>query len=74
MAIKHYENTLCLKGFDGLMEYAMISESFKQKVVMFYYHFYMNKFLQTLKKGYRASTLRDSSNNKTKETMEPNLF
>lgn len=49
-----------MKGFDGIMEYAMTSTSFKQKIVMFYYRFYMNRFMRTLKSGYKAEANSES--------------
>jgi hypothetical protein len=43
IALRHYETQLMTHGFNGIIDYAMVSVDFKQKIMMFYYRLLIGK-------------------------------
>lgn len=58
-AINFNNQILANKAFDGIIEYATVSISFRNKLVLFYYKFVIGRYFNAWKDGHRSGVIKD---------------
>lgn len=59
-AVRHHENNMLAKAFYGIMDYSMVSMSFRQKLVLFYYRHLTRKYFSSWNQAHQMGSLKEN--------------